>query len=61
MPKTALVPDEESVAQKFVGIVSEVSEMALPPGAMVKQVNVTNEHRGYLRSRDGLRPVTFDE
>jgi hypothetical protein len=61
MPSTPLTPPEASVAQKFVGVVTEVSEMALPPGAMVSQVNLTSEHRGLLRSRDGLRPVTFDE
>lgn len=61
MADTPLTPPETAVAQRFTGVVTEVSEMALPPGAMVKQVNLTSEHRGVLRTRDGLRPVTFDE
>ena len=61
MATTPLTPKETSRVQKFVGVITEVSKVALPPGGMQEQINVTSEQRGLLRSRDALRPVTFDE
>lgn len=61
MPDTPETPDRTTNAQQFLGIIAEVSPTALPPGASSDQVNVTNEERGSVRSRDALRPVTFNE
>ncbi len=61
MPQTKDMPEEQTVAQDFSGLVLDVSPVALPPGAMVDQKNLTNTSRGVLKSRPGLRPVTFED
>ena len=61
MPDTGHTPDVTTTVQQFQGLVTEVSTLALPPGAMVKQENLTLERRGMLESRNGLRPVTFED
>ncbi len=61
MPSTPETPRSTVNAQQFLGIIKEVSATALPPGASEDQINLTNEERGSVRTRDGLRPVTFNE
>lgn len=61
MPASDSTSDEEVAIQDFQGLVVEVGPVALPPGAMVEQVNMTNTSRGVLKSRPGLRPVTFED
>jgi hypothetical protein len=61
MPSSPETPDRTTTIQKFTGIITEVSPVALPPGASENQVNLTNEERGVAQSRKALRPVTFNE
>jgi hypothetical protein len=46
---------------EFPGLVREVSQYALPPGASPVQVNVTSEGVGKLDVRAGYREVTFED
>jgi hypothetical protein len=47
------------VIQKFLGLVTNASPYALPPGAMVDQLNLQCLVPGQLTVRPGLQAVTF--
>lgn len=61
MPAGDSTRSEEQVAQDFQGLIAEIGPLALPWGAMVEQDNLMNTGRGLLKSRPGLRPVTFED
>lgn len=61
MPASDSTDNEEATAQDFQGFIAEIGPLALPWGAMVKQENMMNSGRGTLKSRPGLRPVTFED
>lgn len=61
MPASDSTSDNEQVAQEFQGFIAEIGPLALPWGAMTKQDNMMNTGRGVLKSRPGLRPVTFED
>jgi len=61
MPDGPTTPDTMTAMQQFGGLVLEIGPVALPPGAMVDQTNMTCERRGILETRSGLKPVTFNE
>lgn len=45
----------------FPGLASRYDPDDTPPGAAVEQLNLTSVKPGRLVSRDGYRPVTFEE
>lgn len=61
MPASDSTSNEVNVAQDFQGFIAEIGPLALPWGAMVSQENMMNTGRGVLKSRPGLRPVTFED
>ena len=48
-----------STDHKWAGMVTNASPYALPPGACVMQVNMTNAIPGQITSRAGMLPVRF--
>lgn len=52
---------EAVVIAEFPGLVREVSQYQLPPGASPVQVNVSSEGVGKLDVRAGFREVIFED
>ena len=61
MPRTPNSPSATTPIQQFNGLVLEVGETALPPGAMVFQENITCSERGVATTRLGLQIVSFED
>lgn len=45
----------------FAGLITNASPYAIPPGAAVRQVNITCDKPGQLTTRGGMLPVKFVE
>lgn len=53
-------PAAEVRMRDFGGLDMQTDEHDLPPGAADRQLNVTCEDSGQLKSRRGLQPVQFE-
>lgn len=46
--------------EDFLGLVNNVDDRSIPPGAAQTQINVTCVRMGELQVRYGVRELTFD-
>jgi hypothetical protein len=53
-------PREALMIRDFQGVITNMSSEDLPEGAAEVQVNVTGVRAGELRTRGGLKEITFD-
>ncbi len=54
-------PSTQVDARDFPGMITEQSVQSLPPGASPKQINCTSTDLGKLRSRPGMKLVSFGD
>lgn len=53
-------PRDRQINKDFKGLVTNMGPTDRPPGAAVKQVNLTLSTRGTLKTRGGLRPAKWE-
>lgn len=51
---------DRQINRDFKGLVTNIGTSDRPPGAAIKQVNLTLTTRGRLKTRGGLRPARWE-
>lgn len=52
--------EDRILMDSFKGLYISADPFALPPGAMVDQMNMTLVEAGAITSRRGMQPITFE-